>query len=216
MKLLIVLLVLGFLPNVYGQTSPKLLTILEKDYSDKSNKDGRWVFDSDIAEIEKIEKTSVKAVIKNFDFYIVTMINYLGYHINQATCLVLVDSSKSKTVLVEPWWYGGVSKDLVKMFIRHKFESKDSLLSFMTGLHELMQVGSGYRFLQTSYTDSLITYDLCYFKGDSYTTGGNGTSSTINHNKDGVWRQIQVQIKDFAITKYIEINPVTNDKIIIK
>lgn len=86
----------------------------------------------------------------------------------------------------------------------------------MTQLNELMQIGSGYKFLQTGYTDTLVTYDLGYFKGDNYTTGGNGTSSTINYNKDGVWRNIRVEIKDYAIIKYIEINPKTNEKEVIE
>ena len=144
------------------------------------------------------------------------MTNYLGYHVNQGTCLVLVDTVKSRTALVEPLWYGGTSKDLIRLFIKHKFESKDSLLHFMTQLNELMQIGSGYKFIQTSYTDTLITYDLGYFKGDSYTTGGSGTSSTINYNKNGIWRNIRIDIKDNAIIRYTEINPKTNDIVVIE
>ena len=206
----------GFLTNLYGQTNSKLETILKKDFSEESNKDGKWVFYSDKANILKIDQPLVKSVIPNYDFYQVTMTNFLGYHVNQGTCLVLVDTVKSKTILVEPLWYGGTNKDLIKLFIKHKFDNKDSLLHFMTQLNELMQIGSGYKFIQTSYTDTLITYDLGYFKGDSYTTGGNGTSSTINYNKDGVWRNIRVDIKDNAIIRYTEINPKTNDKDVIE
>lgn len=216
MKLLLIILTFGFLTNLNGQTNQKLEAILKKDFSEKSSKDGKWVFYADKADIQKIDKPLVKSVIPQYDFYQVTMTNYLGYHINQGTCLVLVDTIKSKTILVEPLWYGGTSKDLIKVFINHKFANKDSLLHFMTQLNELMQIGSGYKFLQTAYTDTLITYDLGYFKGDSYTTGGNGTSSTINYNKDGVWRNIRVEIKDYAIIRYTEINPKTNDKEIIE
>lgn len=216
MKLLLIILTFGFLTNLNGQTNQKLEAILKKDFSEKSSKDGKWVFYADKADIQKIDKPLVKSVIPQYDFYQVTMTNYLGYHINQGTCLVLVDTIKSKTILVEPLWYGGTSKDLIKIFIKHKFANKDSLLYFMTQLNELMQIGSGYKFLQTAYADTLITYDLGYFKGDSYTTGGNGTSSTINYNKDGVWRNIRVEIKDYAIIRYTEINPKTNDKEVIE
>jgi hypothetical protein len=216
MKLLTIILTFSFLTNIYGQTNPKLETILKKDFSENSSKDSKWVFYSDKADIEKIEKPFVKSVIPNYDFYKMTMTNFLGYHINQGTCLVLVDTLKSKTILVEPLWYGGTSKDFIKLFLKHKFENKDSLIKFMTQLNDLMQIGSGYKFLQTSYTDTLITYDLGYFKEDSYTTGGNGTSSTINYNKDGVWRNIRVEIKNFAIVRYTEINPKTIDKDVIE
>jgi hypothetical protein len=216
MKLLTIILTFGFLTNIYGQTNPYLEKILKKDFSENSSLDGKWVFYSDKANIEKITKPVVKTVIPNFDFYQVTLTNYLGYHVNQGTCLVLVDSLKSKTLLVEPLWYGGTSKALIKLFIGHKFSSKDSLLNFMIQLDELMQIGSGYKFRQTSYTDTLITYDLGYFKGDSYTTGGNGTSSTVNYNEDGVWRKIRIDIKDLAIIRYTAINPKMNDKEVVE
>ena len=216
LKLLTIILTFGFLTNLNGQTTLQLETILKKDFSPNSTKDGKWVFYEDKANIEKIDKPYVKAIIPDYDFYKVTMTNFLGYHINQGTCIVLVDTLQSKTILVEPLWYGGISKDLIKLFINHKYGSKDSLLNFMTQLNGLMQIGSGYKFLQTSYSDTLITYDLGYFKGDSYTTGGNGTSSTINYNKDGIWRNIRVEIKNFAIIRYSEINLKTNDKNVIE
>lgn len=216
MRLLTIIAAFGFLTAVHGQTNPKLETILKRDFSEKSSEDGRWVFYSDKADIEKIDKPLVKLVIPNFDFYKVTMTNYLGYHINEGTCLVLVDSLKSKTMLIEPLWYGGIDRKLIKMFIKHKFINKDSLLNFMTQLNELMQIGSGYKFIQTSYSDTLVTYDLGYFKGDSYTTGGNGTTSIINYNKDGTWRNIKVKLKRYSIIRYTEINPATKEKKVIK
>ena len=189
---------------------------LLNSFPESATNDGRWVFYPDKANIEKLNAPVVKAVIPNNELYKVTMTNFLGYHINQGTCLVLVDSLKSKTILVEPLWYGGTSKEFLKLFIKHKFDNKDSLINFMTQLNELMQIGSGYKFRQTSYTDTLITYDLGYFKGDSYTTGGNGTSSTVNYNEDGVWRKIRIEIKDWAIIRYISTNPKMNDKEVVE
>jgi hypothetical protein len=216
MKLLTIILAFGFVTNLHGQTTPKLDTILRKNFPQNSTKDGKWVYYPNVSNVEKIDKPLVKSIIPKYDFYKVTMTNFLGYHVNQGTCLVLVDSLTSKTILVEPLWYSGLSKDLVKLFIRHKFDNKDSLINFMTQLNELMQIGSGYKFRQTSYTDTLITYDLGYFKGDSYTTGGNGTSTKVNYNKDGVWRKIRIEIKNYAIIRYSEINPKTNDNDVIE
>src|SRR4030095_3492845 len=110
----------------------------------------------------------IKASFPNYDLFQVTLTNHLGYHINEGTCLVLYDSLKSKIILVEPLWYSGISEPLANLFIGRKFENKDSLLSFMNGVNELMGIGSGYRFRNTGFTDSLITYDLGYFKGDTY------------------------------------------------
>ena len=130
---------------------------------------------------------------------------------NQGTCVILFDSSATKIILVEPLWYGGISSELIELFINEKFENKEDLSTCLKEIHELMEIGSGYKFIETNYTDSLTTYDLVYFKGDSYTTGGNGTSSTVNYNEDGIWRRIEVEIKNLKIKKYISINPRLKD-----
>jgi hypothetical protein len=200
-------------PVKYAKTLEEFLSF---SFPKNQTTDGRWVFYPDNANIEKINKPAVKEVIPNFNIYRITMTNYLGYHVNQGTCLVLIDSLKSNTILVEPLWYGGTSKTFLKLFIGHKFISKDSLLAFMTQINELMQIGSGYKFRLTSYSDSLITYDLGYFKGDSYTTGGNGTSSTVNYNDDGVWRKIRIEIKDLQLIRYTAVNPKMNDKEVVE
>ncbi len=216
MKLLTIILTFGFLTNLYGQTNPKLETILKKDFSENSTEPGKWVFYSDNANMEKIDKPLIKSVIPNYDFYKVTMTNFLGYHIDKGTCLVLVDSSKSKTVLVEPLWYAGASKTLLKIFIGHKFDSKESLLNFMTQLNALMEIDSKYKFRRTSVTDTLITYDLGYFKGDSYTAGGNELNSTVNYKENSVWRKITIEIKDCVIIRFVVINPKRNDREIVE
>jgi len=211
MKLLTLILTFGLLTNIYGQNYPALDTVLKKELSQNSTTDGRWVYYSDKADIEKIEKPLVKAVLPNFDFYKVTLTNYLGYHVNQGTCIVLFDSLKSKIVLVQPIWYGGISEPLIKLFLKKRFDNKGKLLDFLKDLNELMEIGSGYKFVNTSSTDDLIKYDLVYFKGDSYTTGGNGTSSTVNYTQDGVWRQIEIKVKDFKMVEYVSINPRLKD-----
>lgn len=197
---------------VLGQNYLALEKTLKKELPENSTTNGRWVYYPDKANIEKIEKPFVKAVLPNYDFYKVTLTNYLGYHVNQGTCIILFDSLKSKIVLIQPIWYGGISESLINLILKKPFDNKDKLLSFLNELNELMEIGSGYKFVNTSSTNGLIKYDLVYYKGDSYTTGGNGTSSTINYTQDGVWRQIEIKIKDFKIVEYTSINPALKDK----
>lgn len=216
MKLLFTILTYGLITNLFAQSNQELIKALTKDFSENSTKDGRWVFYSNKAGIKKIEKSLIKAVIPTYDFYEVTMTNYLGWHINQGTCVVLFDSIKSKTILFEPLWYGGATQKMLKLFVGHKFRSKDSLLSFLEELNELMQIGSGYKFKLTSSNDTAITYDLGYFKDDTYTTGGSGVTSTTRYNEDGIWRKIIVETKELSILRFTSINPVTKDKEIIE
>lgn len=211
MRLLAFILTFGLLTNIYGQVYPALDKVLKKEFSVNSTKDGKWVYYADKANIEKIEKPLVKTVLPNYNFYKVTLTNYLGYHVNQGTCLVLFDSLKSSIVLVKPMWYGGISEPFIKLFLKKQFDNQEKLLGFLKELNELMEIGSGYKFINTSSTNDLITYDLVYLKGDSYTTGGNGTSSTVNYTQDGIWRQIEIKIKGFKMVEYLSINPKLKD-----
>ena len=211
MKLLTLLFTFGFLTNIYGQTFPALDTVLKKELSQNSTTAGKWVYYSETADIEKIEKPLVKEVLPNYDFYKVTLTNYLGYHVNQGTCIVLFDSLKSNIVLVQPIWYGGVSEPLIKLFLKKPFDNKEKLLDFLKELNDLMVIGSGYRFVNTSSTDDLIKYDLVYYKSDGYTGGRNRTSSTVNYTEYRVWRQIEIKIKNFKMVEYVSINPILKD-----
>ncbi len=185
-------------------------------FSENSNKDGRWVYKKVNAELEKIDKPTLKAVLPNSEFYKVKLTNYLGWHINRGTCIIVFDSTNAKFTFAEPLWYSGISKNLIKLFINHKFDNEESLLKSITELTELMEIGSVYKFRRTNISDKTITYDLGFFKGNNYSTGGNETKSTINYNEDGVWRKIIFNLKDFAFIRYTSINPINNGKEIIK
>ena len=212
MKQLIIILIFGSLSTLYGQSYPALEDVLKKELSENSTKDGKWVYYPGEGNIEKLEKPLVKTCLSNYTFYKVTLTNYLGYHKNQGTCVVLFDSLRSKIVLVEPLWYGGISESLIKLVLKKPFENKEELLSFLNELNELMEVGSGYKFVNTSTTDTLITYDLIYSEGDAYTIGADGIRSTVNYTKDGIWRQIEIKIKDLKIIEYTSINSALKDK----
>jgi hypothetical protein len=186
------------------------------NFPENSNTDGRWVYYKERAKIEKLNKPLLKEVIQGSEFYKVTLTNFLGYHINQGTCIIVFDSVKAKITFSEPLWYSGTCPTLIKLFIGYKFSNKDSLSKFLTEFNELLQIGSFYKFRQTSLSENIVTFDLGYFKGDTNTTGGIGTSSTINYNEDGVWRKIIINVKDLAMIRYTSINPIMNDKEIIE
>lgn len=216
MRTFFTLLLSLILTQGQAQKFPSLEKVLSKELSENSTTDGRWVFYPEKGNIEYVAMPLVSAQVPNYRFYKVQLTNYLGYHVNEATCVVLYDSVKSKFILVEPLWYGDIPEALVKLFIGKKFKSKDDLLAFFNELNELMQTGSGYKFINPVFTDTQLTYVLGSFKGDSITTGGNGTSSTVKYNEDGVWRNIVIDLKDLCIKRYTSINPVTKEKQVVK
>jgi len=216
MKLLMLLSAFCILADSYSQNFPALEKVLSKELSKESHKDGRWVFFPEQANIQKLNAPLFKTIFPNYDLFQLVLTNYLGYHVNEGVCSVLFDSLTSQIILVEPIWYGGISEPLVKLFIGKKFANKDSLLAGLYAMHQVLQIGSGYKFRNTSVSDSLVTYDLGYFKGDAYTTGGNGASTTIRYNEDGVWRKIRIEIDRLKIIRYTSINPKINESEIIE
>lgn len=209
--LIIVVLNFAFINIFYGQAYSSLEKVLAERFTENSTEDGRWVFYLDKANIKEIKKPAIKAIMPNYSFYKVTLTNYLGYHVNEGTCVVLFDSLNSKTILVEPIWYSGINESLIKLFLNVPFNNNNDLLNCLNELNELMEIGSGYKFVNTSSSNSLVTYDLVYYKGDSYTTSGSGISSTTNYIKDGVWRQIEIRIKGLKMIEYVSINPALKD-----
>ena len=207
MKHILIVILVGLVNLSYSQTYPELEKILTNEFPENSTGDGRWVFYKDKAEIEKLDSLGLKSDLKNFNIYKVIITNYLGYHVNQGTCVVLLDSSMSNLILVEPIWYGGISEALIKSFIKTKFNSKSQLTTLLTDLHTILEIGSGYKFIKTNETDDKLYYDLVYFKGDTYTTSSEFSESTMRYNSDGIYRKIEVGIKKFKIQEYVIFNP---------
>ena len=212
--IIITILAIGLLNSANGQTYATLEKVLTDKLSETATKDGRWVFHSDKANIEKVDKPLVKAVIPGYDFYKVTLTHYLGEQINEATCVILYDSAGSGIILVEPLWYGGISKPLVKLIIKKPFDSKEQIPGFLDQLNDLMGMGSGCTFIRTGATNELITYDLLNFNGSAHATGNRANSA--GYNKDEVWKQIKIEINDRQVIRYTSIDPKANKKETIK
>jgi hypothetical protein len=214
MKRLLIILTFGFLTNVHGQDMASFEKVLIREFSEKSTKDGKWVYYANEADIDKVETLSIKAIIPNYDFYKVKLTNYLGWHITQATCIVAFDSLESKILLIKPIWFSDINEPLLRLLTKKPFESKTQLSKVIDEVNQLMEVGSNYRFIKTGSTDNLITYDL--IKGDSYITSAPGTSSPVQYKTDGIWRQIEIKISGLEIEQYKSTNLKTLDEVVVK
>ena len=211
MKRLLILLTLGLTISAYGQRYANLERVLTEEFSEKSVKDGRWVFFADKAEINKIATHSIRTIIPNYDFYKVNLTNHLGWHITHATCVVAFDSLESKILLIEPIWFSDINEPLLRLLTNKSFESKTQLSKVIDEVNQLMKVGSSYRFMKTGSTDNLITYDLV--KGDNDTTSGPRTSSTVQYK---IWRKIEIKISGLEIEQYKSTNLKTMDEVVVK
>lgn len=182
--------------NSYGQDFPKLDSLLRNNFPEDSQTDGRWVYYTEIGNVQKIIKLEVSKVIPNHTFYKVTLVNFLGHHINESDCLVLYESTTDKLLLVKPLWYTDKRKEFFQLFIGSKFLNNESLLSFILELQDLMLIGSQGEFKATEINENKITFD--YYIG-------------VN-----LWRNYEVSLSDYNILSFKSTNPMLNKSIIVK
>jgi len=135
-------LLLSFAGSLHGQSTPALEEPLKKNLPENSYTDGRWVYYPDKANILKLEKPYIKKFLPGYEIHKLTLSNFLGYHINQGTCVVLSYSINSHMVLMEPLWYSGISVPLLKLFLKKPLNSYEELLNVLLEVHELMETGS--------------------------------------------------------------------------
>jgi len=195
--ILIIILTVGFYSISHGQEVTRLKALLTQNFPINSTiiADGRWVFNPEIADIEKIEAPLASSIIPNYSFYKVTLTNYLGYHINKSECLIFYYRGDSKIKFFEPMWYSGINEDFLEFFIGAKFENRERLLDFISELQKLLLVGSMGSFENIQYSDSLLTLD--YMK--------------INTGKKRLWRKINIAINKNTIVSFKWTNPKTNE-----
>ncbi|MES2556317.1 MAG: hypothetical protein V4604_09220 [Bacteroidota bacterium] len=181
----------------YGQKpSPTIDSLMTRDFPVNSREDGRWVYFSNSAAIKHIEQPMVQQMIPKYSFYEMELTNFLGYHMNKSHCLVLIDSVKSKTLLVTPMWYSDINEDFLKLFIGKQFADSAALMQFTTGLQELMLIGSSGSFETPVYASDKIAFDYTYDAGAS------------DHE---IWRHIEIILDNNKIKRFTSTNPKMNE-----
>ena len=187
--------------SVDSTLNPKTLDgILSKMFSKNSTIDGKWVYFKEAGNIQKLTAPEVSKVIPEYRFYKVRLTNFLGYHINSSTNLILFDSLNSKIIQAVPMWYADISQNFLKLFIGKHFADSLSLLKFTFELQDLMKIGSTGNFGNTKYKPEKLSFD--------YTNPG--------PKGPEVWRHIEMFITDHTIKAFRSSNPKMNESVMVK
>jgi hypothetical protein len=174
--------------------------LLAKKFPESSRVDGRWVYYSDQADIQRLEMPHIRTVLQEYSFYTVTLTNYLGYHVNRSRNLILFDSVHLWTIHAVPMWYSDISKDLLSLFIGKSFPDSTALLEFTGDLQRLMNTGSTGSFENTVYHKDKVTFDLTY----------------QGANRKAVWRHIEMYIDNNTIRRFRSIKPAMNGWVVVE
>jgi hypothetical protein len=216
MRYIFIIIFSLLISSAFSQNNFRLEALLHKTFPEKSDIDGRWVYIKEEAKIERIDNTQMNSILGSYDIYKLTLINYLGYHVNQGICTILVDSSLSKLILVEPIWYSGLSESLIKIIVKSRFENKNKLMAALNELHLLQVISSNNKFIKTKETNDVIYFDLAYFREDSLITESEFAQSTVINHKGDIYRQVEVRFKKGKIKDYTIYNPGLKDEKLYK
>ena len=195
-----------------AQKDAELERILVEEFNKESLTDGGWVFNPENSQIQKINNPTLSRFLDGAELYHLTMTNYLGYHVNDAMCVILYWRQSNKIQLIEPLWYGGVSIDLLRNLIGRQFNSTEELIDIINHIHDLMEIGSVYEFEIVDTSEFYLEYNLGYKKGVSYST----ENTSLYYHDLGVWRKIRVELDELKIERYISTNPKTDESVIIR
>lgn len=190
----------------HAQDFTKLERTLTFEFPKDAQEDGRWVFYADRAEIQPIEKPLVRSIIPQYQFFKVNLTNYLGYHMNEAACLILFNEHRSSAILDAPEWYSGLEKRWMKLLIGAEFGNNDSLLAFVEEFQDLMMVGSSFDCVNTRVDRSKVTFDIANMSAT--TTGPVST----NYSRVDLWRHFEIELgANNRILSFASTNPSTGD-----
>lgn len=175
-------------------------SLLLKALPQSSTTDGRWVYFTESGNIQSIEAPEVRNVLQSYKFYSVSLTNFLGYHRNQSSCLILFDTALRKIQLVQPMWYSEMDEGFLKLFIGKKFGDSITIVRFASDLIKLMMLGSTGQMENVAYSSYKVTFDMTY----------QGTKVKE------VWRHLAIHLDNNAIVAFSSTNPTMNTTVVVK
>ncbi|MBQ4805824.1 hypothetical protein J8L88_23405, partial [Aquimarina sp. MMG015] len=188
----ILILLIGIQYCVFGQEFSQLKSELNIKFpNDSIVGDNVWAFYEEMANIKEIDKSIVKKYLNGSNIYQVTLTNYLGYHIEDADCLVIFNNKTSELELIPPIWFDLSMDDFFSKFFGKQFESKSELKKFIFQIQELMLTGSVLKsFENNKFESNKISFDLI----------------ETRRSKKKVWRRMEIEIKDNVMIDFIKDN----------
>lgn len=165
--------------------------LLAKTYPDNPRVEGRWVYQKEQADVQRLIKPRVTALIPEYSFYTVTLINYQGSLVNRSRILFLYDSVNISVFQTTLFWFGLQSRDMLGRIVGKTFPDSTALVDFMLELQSLINTGSNGGFENMFFNQDKISFDL--------TGPGN--------NPKPVWEHYEMFINNNTIRSFRVTNP---------
>ncbi|WP_447113613.1 hypothetical protein [Psychroserpens sp. BH13MA-6] len=191
------ILIFGFLIGIQfiaiGQNFVELKAeLIERFPNDSIEGDNVWAFFEETANIKKIIKPTVKKYLNEFDLYQATLTNFLGYHIEDAECLIIYNPKTSELEMYPPIWFDNSMEKFFTKFYDTEFESKAEMKKFISQIQEIMLIGSLRKsFENTEFDSEKITFNLM----------------ETRNSKKKVWKKMEIKTNGNRIIEFMSDNP---------
>lgn len=206
MKIYLTIL-LSFLCYIaFGQDSLELKQILSDQFSSKVSNKENWIFYDEKAEIENLDNKFLKEYLPNFRVYVVSLIFKVRPDW-KCRCLIFYDSKNKNLILQGPLSMNQLEPRLLNILKELSFKTTFKLYEFIEDFHKVRQIGSRYKFVEKSKSDSLISYDLVLFEGQDYITRPYKDTKDKDYKNGQIMAKFFIKVKDDRIIDYLELGP---------
>src|SRR5690606_13669554 len=110
-------------------------------------------------------------------------------------------------ILQEPLSMNGISNRLTSILKNLTFMDTSSLYKFIDNFHQIRQIGSQYKFIKRSTTDSLLAYYIVRFEDQDYITRPYKETVQTKFDKSQIMGNFYIKLYNNKIKDYIELSP---------
>jgi hypothetical protein len=206
MKLLLLIALYFFSNIVFGQTTADIKRILQNNYPDSLSNNKDWIFYIDKADCEKIDNSTISNYFPQYNLFAVNLTLKIRPDW-KCRCIIFFDSTTNDFILQEPLSINGIDSRLTSTLRNLTFTDTSSLYKFIDNFHQIRQIGSQYKFIKRSITDSLLAYYVVRFDDQDYITKPYKETIQTKFDKSQIMGNFYIKIENNKIKDYIEISP---------
>lgn len=206
MRLYLFILICIFSYSSFGQNCLDIQTILQKKYPENIVNNEDYIFYKDKSNFEKLDHPIIKQYFPNYELYAVDMTFKLRPDW-KCRCVIFFDSTKNDFILHEPLSMNGIGNRLTSILKNLTFIDTSSLYKFIDNFHQIRQIGSQYKFIKRSTTDSLLAYYVIRFEDQDYITRPYKETVQTKFDKSQIMGNCYIKLENNKIKDYIELSP---------
>lgn len=152
-----------------AQVPADLVDILQAKFPAGVTNKEEWIFYKDSANFEKLDYPLVKQYMPNYELYAANL-SYKARRDWKNRWVIFYDSTTKDYIFQQSLTMSELNPKLQLILQQLQFSDSTALRQFINAFHSLRQIGSKCKFIQTTVSDTLLSYDVVWFDDQNYIT----------------------------------------------